>query len=133
MPADAALTHAEAIALETAYWEAMKRKDGETAAKLSASSCIVAGARGVTRIDRDEMSRMTAEGDWTLRSYAFEDMEVTTPGPGVFIIAYTVRQTVSMGGQDKEFRAADVSTWVKGPAGWECHAHSESLLNGAKS
>jgi hypothetical protein len=132
MPADSTVTHAEAIALETSYWDALKRKDGKTAAGLSAASCIVAGSRGVTRIDKHEMAGMTEAGDWTLRSYAFEDMEVAMPAPGMFIIAYTVRQKVSIGGENKEFRAADVSIWVRGPTGWECHAHSESILGGDK-
>ena len=39
------------------------------------------------------MGAMTEEGDWTLDSYNFEDIEVVTPGPDVAIIAYTVKQT----------------------------------------
>lgn len=133
MPADAVVTHAEAIALETSYWEAMKRKDGRMTASLSSPSCLVTGARGVTRIAKAEMSRMTTEGDWKLKSYAFEDTEVATPAPGVFVIAYTVRQKVSFGGEEKDFRAADMSVWVKGAEGWECHAHSEAVLGIDKS
>ena len=33
-----------------------------------------------------------------------------------------------MNGKPAEMRAADSSTWVRGPKGWECHAHSETLL-----
>lgn len=35
-----------------------------------------------------------------------------------------------MDGSTKEFRAANSSTWVQGPQGWECHAHSETILPG---
>jgi hypothetical protein len=30
-------------------------------------------------------------------------------------------------------RAADSSTWIRGPEGWQCHAHSETFLTDAKA
>ena len=30
--------------------------------------------------------------------------------------------------QPLDMRAADSSTWIRGPNGWECHAHSETVL-----
>ncbi len=74
------------------------------------------------------MGKMTEDGDWTLDSYDFEDIEVVTPAPDVAIIAYTVKQKVTMKGKAQELRAADSSTWIRGPKGWECHAHSETFL-----
>lgn len=116
------------IALERSYWEAMKSKDGKRTAELSADPSIVSGAQGVMRIPRDKMGAMTEEGDWTLESYAFEDVEVSTPTPDVAVIAYTVNQQVMVKGEAKSFRAADASTWVRGDDGWTCHAHSETIL-----
>ena len=72
---------------------------------------------------------MTEEGKWTLESYAFSDVEVSTPTPDVAIIAYKVQQKVTMDGKTQDMQAADSSTWVRGPDGWECHAHSEAFLN----
>jgi hypothetical protein len=71
---------------------------------------------------------MTEEGKWTLESYTFDDIEVATPTPDIAIIAYTVKQKVTMDGKPKEMRAADSSTWIRGVNGWECHAHSETIL-----
>ena len=71
---------------------------------------------------------MTEEGNWTLESYAFEDVEVSTPSPDVALIAYTVRQDVTMDGKPDSLRAADSSVWIRGKNGWECHAHSETFL-----
>ena len=53
---------------------------------------------------------------------------MVVPAPDVAIIAYTLRQNVTMGGKKQELRAADSSTWVRGAKGWECHAHSETFL-----
>jgi hypothetical protein len=71
---------------------------------------------------------MTEEGDWTLHSYAFDDVKVSTPNPDTAIIAYTVRQNVTMDGKSQDLRAADSSVWIRGPNGWECYAHSETFL-----
>jgi ketosteroid isomerase-like protein len=118
----------EIIALETSYWDAMKRKDGKRTAELSGDNALVTGARGVAAIPKAKMGAMTEESSWTLHSYAFEDVKVTRPAPDVAIIAYTVRQKVTMDGKEQDLHAADSSTWVRGAAGWECHAHSETFL-----
>lgn len=118
----------EIIALEKDYWEAMKRKDGARTSQLSGKVALTTGARGVTSIPKDKMGKMTEDGHWTLESYAFDDVEVITPADDVAIIAYTVKQKVTMDGKPQELHAADSSTWVRGPNGWECHAHSETFL-----
>ena len=123
-----AATSNEIIALERSYWDAMKQKDGPRAAALSGKTSLVTGARGVMSIAKAQMGKMTEEGDWTLDDYAFEDVKVTAPAPDVAIIAYKVRQEVTMKGEAKSFEAADSSTWVRGADGWECHAHSETIL-----
>jgi hypothetical protein len=128
MPGQAKPTKNEIVALETSYWDAMKRKDGNRTAELSGATSLVTGARGVMTIAKDKMGEMTEAGDWTLESYAFDDVEVSVPSPDVAIIAYTVRQKVTLEGKPQELRAADSSTWVRGANGWECHAHSETFL-----
>ena len=50
----------------------------------------------------------------------------------VALIAYNVKQNVTMNGKKQELTAADISTWVRGPDGWACYAHSETLLQDAK-
>ena len=120
----------EIIALEKSYWDAMKRKDGTRAAQLSGKTALVTGASGVSSIPKDKMGKMTESGKWTLESYDFEDVEVTVPTPDVAIIAYKVHQKVTMDGKSQNLHAADSSTWIRGSAGWECHAHSETMLTG---
>ncbi|MGH6998118.1 MAG: nuclear transport factor 2 family protein [Phenylobacterium sp.] len=126
-------TSAEIIALEKSYWDAMKAKDGGRTAALSGATSLVTGAQGVMSIAKAKMGKMTEEGGWALHSYAFDNVEVATPAPNVAIIAYTVRQKVTMNGKTAELRAADSSTWVRGANGWECHAHSETFLDDKKA
>ena len=125
------LSKDDIVALEKSYWDAMKKKDGGRTSELSGKTSLVTGERGVMTIPKAKMGEMTEEGEWTLDSYAFDEVEVTTPTPDVAIIAYTVRQKVTMNGKPQEFRAADSSTWIHGDKGWECHAHSETRLQEA--
>ena len=126
-------TKDEIVALEKSYWDAMKRKDGRRTAELSGKTSLVTGARGVMSIAKTKMGEMTEDGNWTLESYVFDDIQVSTPAPDVAIIAYTVRQKVIMDGKSQDLRAADSSTWIRGADGWECHAHSETFLTDKKA
>jgi hypothetical protein len=118
----------EIVALEKEFWDAMKAKDGERASQLSGKLALTTSARGVARIPKAKMGKMTEEGEWTLDSYEFDDVEVVAPTPDVAIIAYKVKQKVTMNGKKQELHAADTSTWIRGADGWECHAHSETFL-----
>ena len=129
MPTHAKPTKDEIIDLEKSYWDAMKQKDGQRTAELSAKTSLVTGAKGVMSIAKSKMGKMTEEGNWTLESYEFDDIEVSTPLPDLAIIAYTVKQKVKMDGKSQTLHAADSSTWVRGSDGWECHAHSETFLD----
>lgn len=117
------------LGLETAYWDAMMQKNGTRAAELSGATSLVTGARGISAIAKDKMGAMTEDDSWALDSYSLSDVQFVLPAPDVAIIAYKARQKVTMGGKTREFEAADCSTWIKGPAGWECHAHSETPLS----
>ncbi len=123
-------TKDDILALEKSYWDAMMHKDGDRTAELSGKTSLVTGAQGVMNIPKSKMGKMTEAGDWTLESYDFDDVEISIPADDVAIIAYTVRQKVTMNDRPQELRAADSSTWIRGLAGWECHAHSESILSG---
>ena len=74
------------------------------------------------------MKSLTEDGKWTLNSYEFTDVAFLAPTPDVAILAYTVTQNVTMDGLTQNLRAADSSTWVRGPDGWQCCAHSEAYL-----
>jgi hypothetical protein len=125
-------TKEEIIALEKSYWDAMKAKDGKRTSQLSGKLSLTTSARGVSPIPKEKMGKITEEGNWTLESYEFDDVNVVMPADDVAIIAYKVKQNVTMDGKQQELNAADISTWVRGADGWECHAHSETFLQDKK-
>ncbi len=120
-------TKDEILALETAYWDALCRKDGAAASRLSSESTIVSGKQGIMTITRPQMKSLTEESKWVLNGYRFDEVSFLSPTPDVAILAYTVTQTVTMDGKAQTLRAADSSTWVRGPQGWTCCAHSEAF------
>ncbi|ATU91908.1 nuclear transport factor 2 family protein [Phyllobacterium zundukense] len=101
MNAHAKPTKNEIVNLEKSYWDAMKAKDGRRTSELSGKTALVTGAQGVMRIEKAKMGKMTEEGNWSLDSYALDDIEVSMPSPDVALIAYTVRQSVTMNGSHK--------------------------------
>ena len=80
-------------------------------------------------VDQPKMAAMTTEGAWTLKSYAFDDIQVVMPAKDVAIIAYTMRQKVEMDGKTTDMQPAESSTWVKGPDGGTCHGQGESTMD----
>jgi hypothetical protein len=129
MPVQIPPTKSEILALEKAYWDALCRKDGATASRLSSDSTIVSGKQGIMTVTRQQMKSLTEESKWVLNSYEFGEVSFVSPTPDVAILAYTVTQTVTMDGQARTLQAADSSTWVRGPEGWTCCAHSEAFLD----
>ena len=63
----------ELLQLEKQFWDAMKRKDGAAAERLTAEECIVVGRQGVSAINRAMMSNLTVEGQWTLQDFELDE------------------------------------------------------------
>ncbi|MBW8755101.1 MAG: nuclear transport factor 2 family protein [Sphingomonadales bacterium] len=71
---------------------------------------------------------MTRKCQWTLKHFAFDELEVVFPTDDVAVIAYEVHQTGDIEGAKMDLRCADTSTWVKQDGGWKCSAHTETIL-----
>ncbi|HEX5370335.1 MAG TPA: nuclear transport factor 2 family protein [Dehalococcoidia bacterium] len=117
----------EVLGLEKTFWEAMKKKDTETAARMTAAKCIVIGATGVGEIDPPTMGQMLAGGTWTLESYAFEDVKVQEAGEDAVVIAYKVTEQLTVEGKPLSLTAFDASLWQREAGRWTCALHTESL------
>ena len=115
--------------LETRFWQSMVDKDPETAMEMIADECLIAGPAGTMRIDPEKYGEMTREGQWTLDSFEFDQLEVVFPTDDVAVVAYKVHQTGDMKGQKMDLRCADTSTWVKQDGDWKCSAHTETILD----
>ena len=116
------------MGLEKRYWQAIKDRDVDTAIRLSDDPCIVAGAQGVGSIDRKAMEAMMKKASYTLDSFAFEDgAKVRLLGDDVAIVAYKVREDLTVEGKPVKLEASESSTWVRRGGDWVCAMHTESL------
>jgi hypothetical protein len=117
------------LEVERRFWNAMKEKDGNAAARMTDDGCIVVGAQGVSAIDRATMGKLTVEGKWELEQYAFDEKnaQVKFIGDDVAIVAYKVNEKVVVDGQRLPVDANDSSVWVRRNGEWLCALHTESL------
>lgn len=118
----------EILELENKFWQSMIDKDAKAGAALIAESSIVTGAQGVGKIDRKSFAKMMETGTWTLHNYEFSDVKVEKVTDDVAVIAYKVRETLTVDGKELTMEAADASTWVRQGGEWVCALHTESVL-----
>ena len=121
----------ELLDLENEYWQAIKNKDVNTTTRLTDDSCIVAGAQGVGRLERQALARMLTNAPYTLHEFTLEDAQVQMLTDDVAIVAYKVREALTVEGKPVTLDAADASTWVRRNGRWVCALHTESLSGDA--
>ena len=115
--------------LERRYWQALKDKDVDTALELTDEPCLVTGASGVGKVDKQAYASMMENATWTIDDYAIgDDVQVRMLGDDTAVLAYTVREQLKVDGKPVSFDAADASTWVRRGDRWVCAMHSESIL-----
>ena len=114
--------------LERQYWQALQDRDDETALRLSDDPCIVSGASGVASLDRRAMAGMLKSGAWQLRHFEIDpDVKLRMFGDDVAVLAYKVREELTVDGKPVKLEAADASTWVRRDGQWVCALHTESI------
>lgn len=119
---------AQLLDLEKQYWQAIKDRDVQAAMRLTDDPCIVTGAQGVARITHQAFAAMLQAGGWTLHQFDFTDVEVRVVGDETAIVAYKVKEVLTVDGKPITFEAADSSTWVRREGQWVCALHSEAVL-----
>jgi ketosteroid isomerase-like protein len=121
-------TEKSLVNLEQQYWQAIKDRDVEAAMRLTDETCVVAGAQGVGRIDRKALIAMMQAAPYTLKSFDLRDVDVHMLGTDVAIVAYKVREDLTVEGEPVTLEAADASTWIRRDGHWVCALHTESIL-----
>jgi len=116
------------LALEKKFWQSMIDRDAAAGAALIGKSSIVTGAQGVGKIDRPTFTKMMTGGQWTLHKFDFSDVKFEQVRDDVAVIAYKVREELTVDGKRFTMDAADASTWVKEAGAWVCVLHTESVL-----
>jgi hypothetical protein len=119
----------ELLELEKQYWQAIKDRDVDAAMRLTDDSCIVTGAQGVGRIDKQTLARMMTAAAYTLQDFRISDeVQVRMCSDDVAILAYKVHEELTVEGKPVTLDAADASTWVRRNGHWLCALHTESLI-----
>ena len=117
----------ELLDLEKQYWTAIKERDAEAAGRLTDEECIVTGAQGVGRVNRQALAAMLKDAPYTLHEFELKDPEVRQLGDDVAILAYKVHEELTVDGKPVKLDAADASTWVRRDGRWLCALHTESI------
>jgi hypothetical protein len=125
-PTDPALQK-ELLGLEHQYWQSIKDNRPDDMARLSDDPCVVAGSQGVAVLDHATLKKMAASGTWKLDAFELSKPIVRLVAPDVAVVAYQVRETLTVEGKTVTFDAADSSTWVRRDGRWTCTMHTESL------
>jgi uncharacterized protein (TIGR02246 family) len=118
----------ELLALEKRYWQAIKDKDADAAMRLTDDPCIITGAQGVGRLDRQALAGMMNAASYTLHDFRIsDDAQVRLLGDDVAVLAYNVHEELTVEGKPVTLEAADASTWVRRNNRWVCALHTESV------
>jgi hypothetical protein len=118
----------ELLELEKQYWQAIKDKNVNAAMRLTDDPCIVAGAQGIGRIDREALAQMMATAPYTLHDFKVnDDVQVRLLNDDVAILAYKVHEELTVEGKPVTLDAADASLWVRRNGRWLCALHTESI------
>ena len=119
---------AELLKLERQYWQAIQDKDVDAALRLTDDPCIVTGAQGVSSVDRSTFRQMMEAADYTLHRFELsDDVQVRLVGEDVAILAYNVKEELTVDGEPLTLEANDASTWVRRGDRWLCALHTESI------
>jgi ketosteroid isomerase-like protein len=119
---------AKLVDYEKQYWQAIKDRDVPAAMRLTDDPCIITGAQGVARITRTAFAGMLQAGGWTLHEFTLSDVQVRLLGDDVAVLAYKVKELLTVDGKSLTVEAADSSTWVRREGEWMCALHTEALL-----
>ena len=117
----------ELMAMEHKFWQAMQDKDVKTALSMTLDPCIVAGPAGASTVDKQKFEQMMKGAEWTLHEFDIRDPQFKQISDDVAILAYKVRERLTVDDKPVELEAADSSTWVRQGGKWLCALHTESL------
>lgn len=118
----------ELLSLEQRYWQSIKDKDMAAVSELTDYPCIVTGAQGVGSIDEATFSSMLKGSPRTLDEFTLgDDVQVRQISEDVAVVAYKLREKLTVEGEPITIEAADASVWVRRDGQWRCAMHTESL------
>jgi uncharacterized protein (TIGR02246 family) len=119
----------EILGLEKEYWRAIQDRDVEAARRLTDERCILAGSKGVRRVDWTAFEAMMKDPRHTLLRFELDDdAQAERLGDDVAVLAYHVHEELTVEGQPLTLDAAESSTWTRRGGRWRCAMHAESIF-----
>ena len=67
---------------------------------------------------------------WELQTFELTGVKAEQLTDDVAVIAYIVREDLTVDGKNLTLEAADASTWMRDGSDWTCSLHTESVLGG---
>lgn len=120
------------LELERRYWQAIQDRDAEAAANLTDFPCLVTGPSGMGQLDRATFTSLMQDPPYKIRKVELDhDAKVRLIREDVAIVAYKVKEDVTVDGERVSFEAWDSSTWVRRDGHWLCALHSEAIAGDA--
>ena len=116
------------VELETRYWKAIQEQDADTALRLTDDPCIVTGAQGVGRIGHQALGGMLRAAPWKLHEFELSNVQVHMLRDDVGVVAYDVKEVLTVEGKPVTLQAVDTSTWVRTGRRWVCAVHTEAIV-----
>jgi len=118
--------------VEQRFWQAMKDMDVDAAVSLTAEPCLLAGAQGVSLIDRNTFRQMMSAPNYSLNRFELKDgAQVRQLGDDAAVLGYEVHEELTVDGKPVTLDAAETSVWIRSEGRWLCAAHSEAILGDA--
>ena len=114
--------------LEKDYWQAIREGDIDAALALADDPCIVAGSSGVASLDHATFERMMRAATYRIKDVVISDVQSREVSDDLVLLAYKVRESLTVDGKPVSFDAADTSVWVRKGDRWACVLHTESIL-----
>lgn len=117
----------ELLDLEHRYWQAMKDRDVEAALALTADTCVITGAQGVSEIDQSTYRTIMTNAKWELLDFSFSDVKTRKLSNDVGVVAYKATEKLTVEGKPLTIEVFDTSVWVRAGGHWRCAVHTEAL------
>lgn len=117
------------LELEKRYWRAIQDRNVEGAVELTDFPCIIAGARGIGRVEEPAYRKMMENPPYRIQRVELgDDAEMRLLGDDIAVLAYEVHEELTVDGEPVMLDAADSSTWIRRDGRWRCAVHTETIL-----
>lgn len=124
-----AITDRQLLAMESAYWSAIRDRDARAVGWMTDPDCLIVGASGVTALDAGSMAQLVKSAPFTIHDFLIdpESVAIVRPSDDVVAISYRVHEDVEVDGTRIDLDAFDASVWKRTEERWTCVLHTESI------